>query len=320
MASTPKPPDPYKTAAAQQNAEVGAGQASSIINNANQYTPWGNQTYSQAGWETVYGADGKAIKVPRYNQVTTLSPDQQALLGLNTQMQYNLGQTGVEQSSKLNKLLGTSMTTAGMQDWTAAQAPGAVSTDFRQDQGPTDRAAIENAMMASYHRANDPQFAAQEASLAARGLSPGSQGYGTFQQGRDDSMGEAARQAYLGSGQESRAAQDAYNQVPQLRNAAELQRYQMGSDWASQMNNLRQGQLQEQIALRNQPINEITALLGSSQVTSPQFQPFSRQGINAANTGGYIQQNYGQQAANAAAFNQGLFGLGSAGLYGGLSR
>jgi hypothetical protein len=308
MVSTPKPPNPYDTSAAQQNAEVGAGQASAIINNANQYTPWGNQTYSQAGWETVTGANGKPIKVPRYNQVTTLSPDQQALLGLQTQMQYNLGQTGVEQSSKLNKLLGTSMTTSGMQDWTKATAPG----EIRQDQGPTDRAGIENAMLASYHRANDPQFAAQEASLAARGLSPGSQGYGTFQQGRDDSMGEAARQAYLASGQESRAAQDAYN-------TATTQKYQLGSDWASQMNNLRQGQLQEQIALRNQPINEITALLGSSQVTSPQFQPFSRQGINAANTGGYIQQNYGQQAANAAAFNQGLFGLGSAGLYGGLS-
>jgi hypothetical protein len=71
--------------------------------------------------------------------------------------------------------------------------------------------------------------------------------------------------------------------------------------------------------MRNQPINEITALMGGSQVTSPQFQPFSRQGINAAPIGNYIQSNYGQQSQNYSDMLSGLFGLGGAGLYGGLT-
>jgi hypothetical protein len=308
MASSPKPPNPYQTAAAQQSAELGAGQASAIINNANQYTPWGSRTYTQAGWETIQGADGKQIKVPRYNETTKLSPDQMRLLGLQTQMQYNLGQTGVEQSSKLRTHLGQTVNTAGLQDWAKGPAPGAV----RQDTGATNRAAIEAAMMGRFNRDAATTNAAQEAQLAARGLTPGSQGWGTVQEQQDRARTDALQQAYLASGAEAREAQAAFN-------AAGLQRYQMGGDYAAQLNNLRTAQLQERLAMRNQPINEITALLGGSQVTPPQFQPFSRQGINAAPVGNYIQSNYGQQAQQSAAFNQGLFGLMSAGLYGGLT-
>jgi hypothetical protein len=45
MASSPKPPDPYSTASAQQAAERGAAATSSIMNNPNRYNPWGSQTY-----------------------------------------------------------------------------------------------------------------------------------------------------------------------------------------------------------------------------------------------------------------------------------
>src|SRR3954470_7788949 len=121
---SPKPPDPYATASAQQSAELGASQASSIINNANQYTPWGSRTYKQAGWETVYDATGKALKVPRYNETTKLSPDQQKLLGLQTQSQYNLGQTAVEQSAKMRTHLNQPLNTQGLQGWSKGKAPG----------------------------------------------------------------------------------------------------------------------------------------------------------------------------------------------------
>ncbi len=66
----------------------------------------------------------------------------------------------------------------------------------------------------------------------------------------------------------------------------------------------------------NQPINEITALMGGSAVTVPQFNPFSAQGIGAAPIGQYMGQNYANQAAAAAQQNQGLFGLGGAALGG----
>jgi hypothetical protein len=44
--------------------------------------------------------------------------------------------------------------------------------------------------------------------------------------------------------------------------------FTMGGTAAERQNALRQMQLQENIALRNQPINEIMALLGGSGVTS----------------------------------------------------
>jgi hypothetical protein len=325
MASSPKPPDPYKTAQAQANANFIGAQQNAIMGNVNEYTPYGNKTYQQIGWDPVYDSTGKLTYAPRYQSQVQLSEDQQRLLGQQTGIQYNLGNLGLSQSSRLQGLLGREMGTEGLQDWRAANAPGAVSTAFRQDQGPTDRTAIENAMMASYNRQRAPSIRAEEAQYAARGLSPGSAGYGTMQQGREDAFSEAARQAYLASGGESRAAQEAYNQVEQLRNAAELQRYQMGTDYASQLNNLRQAQMQERMALRNQPINEIMALLGGSGVTTPQFQPFASPNIAPVNIAQGIYDNYNTRAQQAAATNQGLFGLAGAGLtammpYGGLFR
>ena len=287
MGSAPKPPNPYQTASAQQQAETGASIASGIIGNPNTYTPYGSQTYSIAGWEQVPDARGKMISVPRYNMQQTLSPDQMRLLGLQTQGQYNMGLTAVEQSAKLRGLLGQSVNAEGLQGWNAG--PGA--ENVRQDKGATDRAAIENAMMASYNRQRMPQQSAEDAQLAARGLSPGGGVYGNVQRGREDAFSEAARQSYLASGQESRAAQD-----------------------ADRANALRQSQLSERLALRNQPLNEISALLAGSQVTLPQFQGYQSQGINAAPIGQYIGNNYAQQMAAHQNQQSGLFGLGGSAL------
>jgi hypothetical protein len=305
MGSSPKPPDPYAQAGAQQQAELGASQASAIINNPNQYTPWGSRVTTQNGWETVYDASGHALQVPRYNETTRLSPDQQRLLGLQTQSQYNLGQTAVEQSAKLRQHLGKGVDTAGLQGWERGAAPGEV----RQDTAPTDRRALEAAMMGRWNEDAARQNAAQDAQLAARGMAPGSQGWGDVASAQARARTDAVNQAYLASGQESRAAQEAYNQ-------AEQQRYQEGQDYASAGNQLRQAQLQERLALRNQPINEITSLLGGSQVTMPSFLPFSRQGVNAAPIGSYIGQNYANQAQAYGQQMAGLFGLGSAGITG----
>ncbi len=83
-------------------------------------------------------------------------------------------------------------------------------------------------------------------------------------------------------------------------------------------NQARQQYLSEQYALRNQPINEISALLSGSQVQSPQFVNTNMPTIPTTDTAGIINNNYQQQVAKAqaeSAFGQnilgGLFGLGS---------
>jgi hypothetical protein len=354
MGKGPKPPNPYEQAAAQQQAELSASMGSSIINNPNVYSPYGSQQYSIAGYETVYDAKGNPMQVPRYNMTQTLSPEQQNLYNLNTQMQANLGQTGVEQSAKLQKLLGTNVTTAGLQGWNAGPQAAKLATTFadvggpqrsiasqniRQDQGPTDRASLEREMMSRYDTDASKQNEAQRAQLAAQGVNYGSSMYGSAADMQNRARTDAVGQAYLASGQESRAAQDAYNRAAEQRfqqgaaqgqfaNSAQLQAYQqamdragfsnkalsdmfsMGGQSADRGNALRQAQWQERLSERNQPLNEISALLAGSQVTVPQFQPYSAQGIGAAPIGQYIGQNYANEANAYAQQMAGLFGLG----------
>ena len=145
--------------------------------------------------------------------------------------------------------------------------------------------------------------AGQEATLAARGLSPGSQGYASYQMTRDDALAEQTRQAYLASGAEARANQGAYND-------AATQRFNMQQSADSYLNNLRGAQMQEAYQTRTQPLNEITALMSGSQATIPQFQAFQGSAVQPSNIGQYINSNYQNQAQQASATNAGLFNLG----------
>ncbi|RUZ76919.1 tail fiber domain-containing protein [Mesorhizobium sp. M7A.F.Ca.US.006.01.1.1] len=72
-------------------------------------------------------------------------------------------------------------------------------------------------------------------------------------------------------------------------------------------------------AIRNQPINEITALLSGSQVSQPQAAGYTPSTIPTTDNAGLINANYQQKVANVNAQNAqtgsligGLFGLGSA--------
>ena len=81
----------------------------------------------------------------------------------------------------------------------------------------------------------------------------------------------------------------------------------------------RERQLQEMLALRNQPINEISALMAGGQVAMPQFTPYRPGQVEAApvgqyayNSAGINQANYNTQMNQRASTMGGLYGLGSA--------
>ncbi len=75
-------------------------------------------------------------------------------------------------------------------------------------------------------------------------------------------------------------------------------------DWMNQYNTMQANnatmgsQYQMDMASRNQPINEITALLSGSQVSSPNFQMSMPSPIATTDTAGLINQNYNQQYGN----------------------
>lgn len=134
----------------------------------------------------------------------------------------------------------------------------------------------------------DPQFAREGASLDTslinKGVRPGSEAWN-----------------------------DAHTQFSQQKNDAYNQLYLSGRGQGAQ----------EALTQRNQPINEITALLSGSQVSQPGFTNTPQPGVAPTDVIGAQQQSLNQQnvgyqgqLSQNNALMSGLFGLGSAGLGG----
>lgn len=109
----------------------------------------------------------------------------------------------------------------------------------------------------------------------------------------------------------------------QLQNAAQNQVYNQGLQSAQFGNTAQAQNLQQQLALRSQPLNEISALMSGSQIQNPQFQAY--QGTNIAPPPIYNAaqqqynaglQGYGMENAANNSFTNGLFNLGSSYLMG----
>lgn len=110
MASTPRAPDPAKTAAAQSGANRDTAMSEALLNQYDQYGPEGSITYQQDGWnEYKDSLTGKTVRVPKFTQTTAYSPEQQELYNLNTATQKNIGQIGLDQSGRIGELLGTNV-------------------------------------------------------------------------------------------------------------------------------------------------------------------------------------------------------------------
>lgn len=136
----------------------------------------------------------------------------------------------------------------------------------------------------------DPQWAAndaaQDAKLANQGITPGSEAY------------DNAMRSYNAS------KNDAYNSL-----------YLAGNSQAEQ----------ESLAERNQPINEISALLSGTQVNTPTFSGTPQTGVAGTDVAGITQNAYldaNQQAQQSVAANNammgGLFSLAGTGLTAGI--
>ncbi len=62
---------------------------------------------------------------------------------------------------------------------------------------------------------------------------------------------------------------------------------------------------------RNQPLNELSALMSGGQVTNPQFTQTPQPGVAPVDYTGLVQQDYQAQLAQSQSAMGGLFGLGS---------
>jgi hypothetical protein len=128
------------------------------------------------------------------------------------------------------------------------------------------------------------------------------------------------RANFANAAQQQQFAQNA--QRGTFANAALAQNFQQAGTAFNAANAARQQYLDEQFALRNQPINEISALLSGSQVSKPSFLNTGGATIPTTDVAGLINRNFDQQMAvsnqqSATANNiiGGLFGFA-----GGLGR
>lgn len=92
-------------------------------------------------------------------------------------------------------------------------------------------------------------------------------------------------------------------------NAYLAQQFGLDQTAVDRQNQFRQSELQEAAYLRGLPISEINSLMSGSELLMPQFTPPLQTGIQPVDIAGYIDRNYQQEAANANAFNRGLFGF-----------
>jgi hypothetical protein len=108
--------------------------------------------------------------------------------------------------------------------------------------------------------------------------------------------------------------QQAALQQAQAQAALQAQGFNQAQAAANFQNAQRQAALQEQLALRALPLNEVAAIMGGAQVQMPQFQAYQGAEVGAAPifgatqaAGNFAQQNYANQTA---AYNakMGLYG------------
>lgn len=226
----------------------------------------------------------------RQNLRISLSPQQQNILNQQQQLQSTLAQRGTRLAQQLPS---DALNFEGL--------PGYVS---QVDIGDNPMA---NSVFQAQRGLLDPYLAEQQEAmqqqLANRGIPIGSEAYERATRQLSDQQGRQLAQASLGS------LETGIN--TQFRNAA-LQ------------NQARQQGIAERQALRGNQFNELAAIMGGTQVQTPQFSQPSPVDV----MGPYGQQYQGQlagwqnQQANRQATLGGLFSLGgslgSAAIMGGL--
>ena len=264
--SAPAAPDPAATAAAQATANKETAIAQANLNRINQYTPQGNIEYTTNGTND----DG----TPRWSQKVSLSPDEQTkydqqnkiALALNDLASSNVGRVRDVQSKDFNfDGMAPMRTHIGASD-VAGQA-GKVSD------------SVYNQIASRL----DPRYKQSEsdmrARLAAQGISDNSDAYrrevDNFARDKTDAYNQAAMSSQQAGAQE----QTRLFNIDAAQGAFE--------------NNARQQGIEEESYLRNLPLNEIAALMGTGgTVNNPDFTPTAQVGVAAPDYQGLVSNNY----------------------------
>lgn len=342
-------PDPYATARAQTNSNVSTAIANTALSNANETGPLGSVRYNQTGTyklsEPVLDANGAPVnnrrwvsddpsaalqaaapgslvpsyetganggpgmgvghwvedpstttrEIPLWERITTLSPEQQALYDKTNTVQQKFLDIANSQAGRLESSLGTPLNFDNVPDYTKG-----VLAKLLSDDGSASRGRVEDALTQRLNPQLERDRAALENQLVNQGFTRGTEAF----QNELDSANRQSNDARLGviaAGGQEQALQQ------------QLMMQQLAAAGTS-----RDRSIQELMAQRNAPINEISALLGQSQVSMPQFSPYQAGTIANTPVGDYVyksaditQRNDAAASKAASESNAGLFKMGS---------
>lgn len=272
-----------------------------------------------AGWTQQQG-----YMIPQWEAVQSLSPEQQKILDQSQGAQLNLATLANNQSAFLNDYLGKPMDTSGLTPTFDISKIGLPQLERMGDTSYAEsRGRVEQALIDRMRPELDARRASTENQLVNQGFRRGAEGY---DRGMDDvSRGEndAYLAAILAGGQEQSRLADLDLRTTGFNNQTAQTGFQNQVARAQAQDAQRGTQLQERYAQRNQPINEIIALLSGSQVQNPNFVNTNMPTIPTTDYAGLVQDNYRNQLAawqmeqsQTQGLLGGLFGLGSSFLLG----
>lgn len=335
--SPPPPPDPIETAGAQTAENVTTAIANNVMNKTTQTDPYGDTlSYNQTGtYQMTDPLTGAQYSLPEYTQNINLSPGQQQLYNTGEAVKQNMANTANTLSSQASNRLGTPLNLSPYEvsgSW-GYLTPG--QNNVNPDQFNVTPDQINQYTNTNWEQPFNDTWNQKQSQLnqqlADQGINVNSEAWNNAQrnfgqelQNSQDQYSSAmygtAAQAALGTAglnaQNNRAgnalnAQNLFTTTQNnFNNSLAAQQYNAG--------------LQTQ--MYNEPLNELSALQSGSQISSPQFGSVPNQTIPTTDYANIANQSYQDQLAgyniqqqNNSAMMGGLFGLGSAGILGGLS-
>ena len=313
--AAPTPPD-YAAAAREQGvANQAAGRQTAVLNNPNIIGPYGNQTVS---YDTAGGFEG----TPQPTITQSLTPDAQAALTAQQNVQRSVAELGVQGVKTAQDVMGKPFQYTGPQIQTSLgpQLAPQTSLDLSNvakmpvNAGMTGQAAIMARLQPQIEQRSKANFQ----NLQNQGITAGSEAYGNAmreqQQAENDLYSQAALQ---GIGLDMSANQQGYGQAlgqAGFYNQGAAQGYNQALGGAEFGNQAAAQALQQQLGLYNVPLNQITALMSGSQIQAPQFQNYTGGGQIGAAPVAQAATNQGNY--DTAAYNSKMSAL--SGLYSGL--
>jgi hypothetical protein len=346
----PAAPNPQATAAAATGTNVSTAVANSFLNNVNQNTPDGSLRYdvsSNYNWTDPY--TGQNISIPQFTATQTLSPQQQAIQDQTNAAKFNLAGMANTQSDRLSQHLATDIDlsnapaagdpnsiTGAQQAATTFGDAGPITMSYGAGDFSADRQNVQDALMARMNPQLQIQQNQLEQRLADQGIRYGSDAYNNAMLTNSQQQNDARWGAISQAGQEQQRMMDEAAQRAGFENSAQQQQFQQqatrgdfyntgvaarlgqAQSGFNAQNTSRNQYMNEQYALRNQPINEISSLLSGSQIQNPNFVNAPNSQIPTTDVAGLINNRfsqdmstYQQQSTNFNSIMGGIMGLGA---------